>query len=253
MKKNLTKKEVLAYFSNQNTNLLLIMLICMDITFIILHYINALTSLLNNPHFNISYDDGYPETFQYIKYVAVISLLILIMMKQRSLLYFPFVLLFIYFLLDDSIQIHEHFGNYFASNFQIKPLFDLRVEDIGELLMSICVALIILPSFIWTYIRGYKLFRRITMDLFFLILVFVFFGIFVDMADVSIMSIVPKNIFYRPISSILTLMEDGGEMISMSLIVWYVYFVIIQRENLIFSLIEMLYAIFIRPSYIKRL
>jgi hypothetical protein len=56
--------------------------------------------------------------------------------KRRSALYFSWFLLFFYFLLDDSLQIHERLGRLISIQLEFSGFFNLRSVDFGELLIS---------------------------------------------------------------------------------------------------------------------
>lgn len=208
---------------DKKANKLLILLISLDFIFFIIHYINALTPLLNNDMFSIGVDHSYAEIFQYIKYASVIIFLIFILRKTGTRAYLAWILVFLYLLVDDSIRLHDRFGSYIAWNFDFNPPFGLRLLDIGELLVSTCAALILIPSLIFAYMRGSSLFKKNSENLGVLFCMLVFFGIGMDMIHVAIISRIPEDLV-RGFNSILGLLEDGGEMISASIILWYAYF-----------------------------
>ena len=126
--------------------------------------------------FSLQADLGLSETFQYVKEVWIVILLVMVAIGQRKWVYGSWACLFLYLLLDDSLQIHENLGVCLAEHFTLEPLLGLRARDFGEIAVS------------------------------------AFFGIFVDMLHVALPD-VPG----------LAVLEDGGEMVVMSLIVWYVF------------------------------
>jgi hypothetical protein len=213
---------------DKKANNFLILLIMLDLVFFVIHYINALTPLLNSDKFSIGIDRGYAEIFQYIKFASVIILMALILKKTGTKSYLAWILVFAYLLVDDSVRLHDRFGSYVAINLNFDPPFGMRLLDIGELLVSACAALILIPALVMAYKRGSTLFKENSENLILLLGLLVFFGIGMDMIHVAIISKIPENLM-RGVNSILGLLEDGGEMLSASLILWYSF--LLMRRN----------------------
>jgi hypothetical protein len=189
-------------------------LISIDVLFIVIHIINSFT--FNNPDFKITSDRSYPEFYQYTKYFLVVLMLINISIKNKSYSYTSWAILFTYFLIDDSFQIHETFGGFIANIITFSPPFGLRRQDIGELVTSSIAGLVIFPTIIWKYLRGTDEFKKETINIALLVSLLVFCGIFLDMLHEAL----PLNRIFKGIFGIL---EDGGEMVAMTLITWYIY------------------------------
>jgi hypothetical protein len=206
----------------------LIILLTLDLVFVVIHYLNALSPLLDNDKFSIGIDNGYAEIFQYVKFASVIILMTLILKKTGKRSYLAWILIFLYMLIDDSIRIHDRFGSYIALNLDFNPPFGLRLLDIGELVVSAIAGLILIPVIVFTYIKGNILFKKNSENLIALLCLLVFFGIGMDMIHMMIIDKVPDNLL-RGVNSILGLLEDGGEMIAASLILWYSY--LLERRN----------------------
>lgn len=197
-------------------SLLLIMLLSADLAFITYHWVNILTPGFKDSLYTINTDRSYPEMYQYIKWFLIISLLAYISVKRQSFHYNVWGLLFIYFLFDDALQIHEIVGEYIAGNLNLTPPFGLRRQDIGELAVTFTAGVVILPLITLVYFHGSKIFKTMSRKMLLLLLALVFFGVVVDMADISIRSGVT-------VKNVLIVIEDGGEMLTASLIVWYVF------------------------------
>lgn len=219
----------------------LVLLICGDLAFIALHFINALTPLLNNSRLNLSVDRGYPEIYQYTKYLWIISILIFMSSKERSPHYVPWIFVFGYFLLDDSLQIHERIGAHIAASLNFAPLLGLRLQDYGELAISAAMGMVLLFPLLWAYKNGSRMFRKISHDLALLIAVLVFFGVAVDMVDSAIE-------FGWPVKFALGVIEDGGEMLAVSLIVWYAFQLALHDGVPAFSICDRALSVLTRRS-----
>ena len=121
--------------------------------------------------------------------------------------------LFIYLLLDDSLIIHEKFGGYLAKYLDFQPMFYLRAEDFGELSVSILFGFLLFTFIGASYVFSGQIERHVSKHLFILIIFLAFFGVLVDMLHVAI----PWG------KTIFGFIEDGGEMLVISIIVWCVF------------------------------
>ena len=53
------------------------------------------------------------------------------------------------FVLDDSLRLHEYFGDVLVEFFNIQPALGLRADDFGEMLTVLLIGLVFLPVIIW--------------------------------------------------------------------------------------------------------
>jgi len=208
--------EMLLGIKDKNFKLLILLLLT-DLVFILIHMAHQLDlfGMLSKELLSLAVDGSYPEVYQYIKEYWVILLLIFIGIKNSQKIYFSWALLFVYFLFDDSLQIHETFGHYLAIQFNFQARFGLRAQDFGELTVSLFVGIILFSIIGAFYYKSSIGERKVSRSLFFLVLILMLFGVGIDMVD----SIIPIT-FWK---AILALIEDGGEMAVMSIILGYVY------------------------------
>ena len=129
--------------------------------------------------------------------------------------------LFAYFFLDDAFRIHENLGRFIVSDFGYGSTLGLRAQDFGELTVFAFFGLLFFALIFFTYLRCDHSHRKIWQHLMFLIVLLVICGIGFDMLH-SLFS--DKGFAIGPItiSAVMGVMEDVGEMIVMSLCVWYV-------------------------------
>ena len=202
----------------------LILLLAADLLFIILYLPHAYWTQLPPEYvkiraifrygvWSLKKDFGYAEVFQYIKEFWNILLLLLLAARRKGLIYFFWSILFLYLLLDDSGKIHEGLGLYISQQWGFEPAFNLRAKDFGEALVSAIAGsfffILIGVSYLFSNIQA-KLFSRV---LFFLIIGLAVFGVGVDMVHRMLE-------YHGPVWAII---EDGGEMVMMSIITWYVF------------------------------
>ena len=203
-------------FRASGASRLLMILVAADVVFIILHFL-MLTPLVENELFAVSRDFGYAEAFQYIKEFWIAGLLSLVALRTRGLGYIVWAMLFVYLLFDDAVMIHERLGASLADAFSFDSAFGLRPVDFGEAAVSLGVGLMFFAGVLYFYVRGSTAFRRTAVRLFLLVLAVAFFGVVVDLMDVAIR-------LGQSVRFILGVVEDGGEMISMSAAVSYAFF-----------------------------
>lgn len=194
---------------------LLLLLLSADVAFVLAHFFLAI-GLLNDPLFSLEKDRGYSEFFQYVKILAIVALLFAVFARTKTIGFGVWALLFFYLLLDDALQIHEVFGGHIATGLNFVPAMGLRAQDFGEVAVSAIAAALFLPAIAFFYIRGTGQFRKASRYLLLLFVALAFFGIFIDLLHVSV------KMGWR-ITWLLGVIEDGGEMVIVSIMVWYVF------------------------------
>ncbi|HAG84639.1 MAG TPA: hypothetical protein DD379_15060 [Cyanobacteria bacterium UBA11162] len=207
---------------------LLYLLLATDFIFISLHILYKATDFISDPLFSLEQDLGYAEVFQYIKEYWIALCLGLLAATNRSLVYLSWSLLFLYLLVDDSLQIHETWGESLSQHLSLSPMFNLRMQDFGELIVSSSIGLFFLILIGTSYKFSDRLSRKSSKYLIGMLLSLALFGIAIDLVHVAFRSF--------PMSSLLGLLEDGGEHGVMSVIAWFVFLLpeALQSKNSVF-------------------
>lgn len=201
--------------NNWSTRILCLFL-ATDLGFIGLHLIHLYSGFAENPSFSIETDRGYAEIFQYLKEYWIALVLGFLALRKHSATYLGWSLLFFYILLDDSLQIHENLGYGLSRKLSFLPNFNLRPEDFGELIISGCVGLFFLIFIGTAYRFSDRLSRKISRYLIRMLLALALCGIVFDIMHVALN--------FRILRTIIALLEDGGELIVMSVIASFVFF-----------------------------
>lgn len=224
MNKKITIREFLKRFDNHHALLLLVILLCTDLVFIVLSSIGILTPYFDSYLFSILIDGSYPEIFQYIKWFWILVLLILMAKERKSVGYLAIGAVYLYILMDDALCIHEKIGSLFNKNFQFNAPFCLEPQDCGEFLASAVSGLFLGPLVLIAYLKGGQYFRRVTQDMLLLYLVLIFFSCFLDLG---------KHLFNldSELNILLSFIEDSGEMVAGSIILWYVFLTSGQKTD----------------------
>jgi len=155
--------------------------------------------------------------------------------------YIAWALLFTYLLCDDAMSIHERVGSIIASNFDFTPFFGLRLQDVGELAVTAISAVLLLTLIGFYYLRGLSMFQKISRDLLAMLLIIAFLGIVIDMVHIAVNPGWKLNLLFDMI-------EDGGEMIAMSVVAWYIFLLNIRKGHASFSLCSLVHAALTRRS-----
>jgi hypothetical protein len=200
------------------------LLLSADLAYIFLHVANELLPFVRHDLLDLGKDKGHPEFFQYVKFLWILILLSYTCLKRRSVHYISWVLVFVYFLLDDAMRIHEQVGGQIAGSLDFTPILGLRRQDVGELVLSAFAGTILLAILMWAYAAGSQAFRKLSQDLALLIIILAIFGVIFDMAHSAIKP-------GESVTFILGVIEDGGEMLAVSLIVWRVFLMNIRGDG----------------------
>ncbi len=196
--------------------LFLTLLVCGDLAFVLLHLVNGSIPQLSNPLLSLEKDRGYSEVYQYLKFLWIIILLILVALRRASWGYVLWALVFAYLLADDALQVHERVGIAIAQDLGLTPALWLRPQDYGELAVSLAAGTLLFGPLAWAYGSGTTTFRQTSLDLALLIGLLIFFGVGVDMAHVAIG-------LGGPFDFAAGVIEEGGEMLAVSCIAGYAF------------------------------
>jgi len=200
---------------------ILFALIAADLMFIFLYLLFLVPAeilpFFQEDSFSIKEDQGLAEAFQYVKELWIALIFFWLVIKRRRYALVGLALLFAYFLLDDMVEIHEKLGDLAAGLFVNFPLLsrfpNLASDDFGELFAAGLLGLFFVAIISYPYWRSTASTRQIFHTIFALLAVFLFFAIGVDFLNGFFNSPVIREMF--------GLVEDGGEMLAMSMICWY--------------------------------
>jgi hypothetical protein len=194
----------------RDARLLLFMWLMVDATFILLHVLFEFTQSFNHEFFDILYDRSGGEAMQYVKEMWIALAFLGIAVRRRSGHYVPWAIVFALFLIDDLFQIRELQGRDLAIALNYPELLGLRQADLGELTILAIAALIFLPALGASLYWGSAQFRTFSTRLVALVTALAVFGVVLDMVQI----VVTDPLW----DSIVGIVEDGGEMVVMSII-----------------------------------
>lgn len=206
----------------ENNKLFLWLCLSADIAFIILHILFK-TNVLSSTLYSVKRDLGYAEFYQYIKFLWLIIIFIYLSKKLGYWGYVSWSVMFLYFLADDAFQIHEDVGTLIANQLTFAPPLNLRLQDFGELTVYAIAGIILMLGIGIAYRKGSQAFRNLSHDFVFLVAILVFFGVFLDLAEIA-------SNWGMFIKESLGLLDDGGELIIVSIMLWYAFQIAHDKE-----------------------
>lgn len=197
----------------------LMTLLLVDLTFIALHILRTLAMkyglapfdvTLQSPLLAIDVDGGYSEDWQYAKEFAAAVLLLLSAWRARqAAVYVSWAALFAFAALDDSLELHERAGALLGP-FLPHMTRNLH-EDVGQLLFASAVGAVLLGIIVCTSFWSAP--RHAVRAWLFIVPVagLAACGIGVDLLHAVV------GYSYPGSNLVLTVIEDGGEMLFISL------------------------------------
>lgn len=194
---------------------LLVMLVAVDFIFIVVHSLHAWSPWLAGGHFSLDSYNGLAAIYQYIKQVWLAGCLALAFVQTRSKVFVGWTLLFAFLLLDDALELHEHFGRVIAAALSFPAILGMRPADLGEITVAAAIGCVAL-SLVWiTFRRGGNEARELSADLMCLLAALALFGVFFDTLHTITYFNAPS------VTKFFALIEDGGEMLVVSVITAY--------------------------------
>jgi hypothetical protein len=191
----------------------LLLLWLVDLFFCAKHLAHWL-GLLSDMRWQLQVDRGFSEWWQYLKAAATAGALATMSARSRQPVYAAWALVFVYAALDDYLMIHERMGDRIGRELGFSSVFGLHAADIGELLVSAFFGTSLMLLCWWAHRRGNPTARSRSIRLLCMFCLLLFFGVFVDMAHVMVVSA-----GYGFTGS--NVIEDGGELFAMSLCAAY--------------------------------
>ena len=169
--------------------------------------------MLHDPRFAVTTERGFGEWFQYAK-AATIVLLLLTAPSARAGAR-AWASLFAYLLLDDAFEIHETLGLKLAARVSLPAIGSIRPGQVGELVLYVAIGLIFAVALGLALRHGDRRSWALCGALALPFALLVFFGAVMDVVHSLL-----RGHSYRYAAGVI---EDGGEMVAMSLLAAMAY------------------------------
>ena len=204
-------------------------LIIIDLLFVVVHGLKYLFKEQFIARFGywiyrnltVTNDWAIPEITNYVKFAVVVVLLVCCFRSRRQPIYLAWAFVYLIALADDSLQVHEPLGAYIAEMLadqswlvsMLEPLEGVRLQDVGELVVYAIYGGLSAAALTVGFRRTEPTHRRIGAGFGFLFLSLAGFAAGVDMV-----ARLARAHSHR-LSQICSTVEDGGEMVVISLTV----------------------------------
>lgn len=205
--------------------LFFILLICGDLAFIAIHLGHIATPALRGAHYSLETDGGLAEFYQYMKQFWLTLCLFTAYLQRREIAFLCWSGLFGFLLLDDAVQIHERVGKWLGGQLGLPPMFGLRPDDFGELIVAGVVGGTLLLTLALTLWRERGPSWRSSRDLLILTGALATCGVLLDLVHVIVYFKAPA------FSTFLAMLEDGGEMLIISAMTAYAFNIVLHGGN----------------------
>ena len=194
---------------------LFLLLVGTDALLIVLGILHVYAGVFAAEAFSIEKERGFGESFQYLKELWICLLLCALGWKARSRLHLSFALLFAYFLADDTYRLHERLGAALARFSGLSTVLGMRAAGLGEIVvLALCTGLIF-AAILRCYLRTPPAQRAWARKLTARIAVLALFGVVIDGVHI--------NITNPAWDAPLGILEDGGELVVMTVILAFVF------------------------------
>jgi hypothetical protein len=199
----------------------LLLLLAADAVFILIESYSS-------PRF--AFKEGrYGEMFGYFQEGFIVLLLGLLAVRARQPWYFVWVSYFLYFLLDDSLGIHEKAGRLLYKGLDLpRSMFEMPTRDLGQLVVFAFLGLLFLAVVGAAYYFGDRTFKEVSRNLLMMLAVLIFCSVVVDVIHVYVNVNAHEA---QLLIDLLALLEEGGELVIVSVILWYVFSWATQTEE----------------------
>ena len=201
---------------------LLGLLLAMDGICFGLHIARVMNPSIGTDLYLLEHDRGYGEFFQYIKTLWVVLLLTRLGLHRRDAGFVVWAMVYLYLLADDALGFHEHGGTWLTRSMELPEILGLRGQDLGELLVTATAGGVLLIAVMACYAFQCPSMRKVSRQMMTLTLGIAFFGVGVDMVH-SMLRFIPG------LYSKAGVIEDGGEMLMMSVVLWYVLVLTVRQ------------------------
>jgi hypothetical protein len=195
----------------------LVVLLIADLVFITTSVWHLAVGVRTGP-WVLETDGGHAEQFGYLQQAAVALLLGALALATRRYVFLAWGSLYACALADDSLRLHENKGAWLADRIGEHlwfpdGLLGLRANDLGEILVWGLLAVVPLAAAVLLHRRSDAATRRASLAVAALLVLYVFCGGVIDQFHVLVMD--------TPIGDAVGTLEDGGEMVALSLGVAY--------------------------------
>ena len=183
----------------------LLLLLALDLLFVGLHLMHA-GGWLHDDRFRIDRDNGWAETFQYLK-ALVVALLLWRQVGGGSTLMRTWALLFVYLAADDAAMLHERGGQWLSEGLGLP-----HGSHVGQVLFAGLVGMAFAVALLRAWKRAPEPHQRTSLELLAAVAALGTAGVGVDFLHAVV--------FAGSFDLLFVLAEDGGEHLALTAALW---------------------------------
>jgi hypothetical protein len=180
-----------------------------------IHLAKPYFEALRPHHFSLEADRGIAEYYQYLKQAIVVLAMLWCWRRTKATSFLVWTVFFALMLYDDSHSLHERLGEQLAAAWALPSVFGLRPQDLGELTFAATVAVLMLSLLLVVDVVERGAATAHTLNIVLLLAALAVCGVLVDAVHVI------AYFSGSRLAWVLAVMEDGGELLVMSLIAAY--------------------------------
>lgn len=189
---------------------LLRLFLTVDVAFMLIHVVWLALPSPPNALFSVSTDLGYAEFFQYTKVFCIVVLLGVSFVHQKLFVYLAWALFWCYILFDDAFALHEKAGVWLLQARLVAS------QQAGEVVVYGGMGGLLILLLVVAHVLADQTQRVVSRNLALLASLFLFFSVGIDVFNGVSVHFIPTLLHYG-----FELLEDGGEMLAMSVtFVW---------------------------------
>jgi hypothetical protein len=199
-------------------------LVALDLLFIGIHTWRGIVKeggadpgVFADPRFSLLRDRGYAEIFDYLKFACVAAVLARLWQQHRQPIYLALALVFLAALADDLFQIHELGGRWLLVEVGRDTPLGIHVRDVGEIATWALLGAVAVAGLRLAWLASRPADNRVGLLFIGCLVLLALFGIGVDLLH----ALAPS----RRLDGLFGIVEDGGEMLVLSLAVALAVFV----------------------------
>jgi hypothetical protein len=190
----------------------LLLLLAIDAVMIVLAVMQN-RGVLTDPRFLLWWERGFPEMLQYAKYAAGAIIMFRGAARGYGRTAVVWGMLFMLLLCEDSLMIHERIGARIGTYLHFPSIRSMEPAQLGEIVVAAGEGGTFFIALVLTLRTASHASRRLTFALLVGLFALAGFGVIVD----AINSMASRGTWIR---RVLGFVEDGGEMVAASLLVW---------------------------------
>jgi hypothetical protein len=178
--------------------------------------------VLTDRRFSVSLERGFGEMFEYAKLTATASVLVWTAFRWHSWATGFWAVLLGYLVADNAFAVHERMGAVLARQLLLPRIGNMRPVDFGELCFLGLVGAVAAIGFAAIMRFASSRVRRLTWQLGAGLFALAVFGVGLD--------VVHRLVSRTSLQSTAAVVEDGGELVVTSLLLWVTWRVCGQRS-----------------------